>query len=288
MRLAAGHGSREEIASDAGQCTEFDVQIESLYDDTVSRYRQTIQILSAAVTVILLIACINISGLLLARGATRQSELAIRTAIGAGRLRVLRQLLTESLVLSLAGGFFGAGLAWLLLDLLLGILPLHLPANAPPSINIQVLIFAVATSVVTAVLFGLVPAIRLSHVHLGTRLAQASRRMGPALSRRGGQLLIAAEVTLAIVLLTGAGLLVQSFGKALAIDIGFEPDSYLTMEVFTIDPSPQRSVTISHACWNRSARFPACRQRVPERLCRSATADRTRRHAPAVSPSRCR
>jgi predicted permease len=242
--IEPGEASRQvtdlakRIASDAGQRTEFDVQIESLYDDTVSRYGQTIQILSAAVTVILLIACINISGLLLARGATRQSELAIRTAIGAGRLRVLRQLLTESLVLSLAGGFIGAGLAWLLLDLLLAILPLHLPANAPPSINIQVLVFTVVTSVVAAVLFGLVPAIRLSHVHLGTRLAHASRRLGPALSRRGGQVLIAAEVTLAIVLLTGAGLLVQSFGKALAIDIGFEPGSYVTMEVFTIDPSP--------------------------------------------------
>ena len=238
------HASREttemarRIAAADGQSTNFDVDVHSLYDETASRSRGTIRVLVGAVVGILLIACINVAGLLLARGSARQSELAIRASIGAGRSRLARQLLTESLVLSIAGTVVGVGLAWLVLDVLVAIVPLTLPANAPAAVNLQVLVFAAGLSFVTAMTFGLLPAVRLSHIQLGSRIAKAGRRMGSALSRRGGQMLIAAEVALAIVLLTGAGLLVKSFAKAVSIDVGFEPATFTTMEVFPVDERP--------------------------------------------------
>lgn len=226
------------IAAANGHSTNFDVEVQSHYDQTVSRSHGTIRVLVGAVVGILLIACINVAGLLLARGSTRQSELAIRASLGAGRPRLVRQLLTESLVLGIAGTVFGVGLAWLVLDVIVAIVPLRLPANVPAAVNLQVLAFAAGLSFVTAMTFGLLPAVRLSQVQLGSRIAQASRRMGPALSLRGGQMLIAAEVALAIVLLTGAGLLVKSFAKAVSIDVGFQPDTFMTMEVFPVDERP--------------------------------------------------
>jgi predicted permease len=226
-----------QIATAAGESTDFEVRLSSLYEDTVSRYRSTMWILTGTVVVIVLIACINVSGLLLARGTTRQAELAIRASIGAGRGRLVRQLLTENLVLALAGGLCGLGIAWLLLDVLVANLPVDLPANSAPAMDAQAFFFAGGLAVFSALLFGLLPALRLSQRQITSGLASASGRVGPALSRRGGQLLIGAEVALAIVLLAGAGLLVRSFARSLSIDIGFEPRTFVTMEVFPVDPS---------------------------------------------------
>lgn len=226
------------IAAADGQPTDFDVELTSLYDDTVARSRGTIRILAGSVVAIVLIACINLAGLLLARASSRESELAIRASIGAGRARLIRQLLTESVVLALAGGLVGVGLAWLVLDLVVAILPLRLPANVPPAINRQVLGFAGGLSLATSVAFGLLPALRLSRVQLRSRLALVGRHLGPSLSRHGGQLVIATEVALAIVLLAGAGLLVRSLAKAVSIDVGFEPGAIVTMEVFPVDERP--------------------------------------------------
>ncbi len=231
-------GLSRRMDESAGRRQSFEVQLRSLYAQTIDEYGATIGVLSGAVAGILLIACINVAGLLLARGASRHPELAIRASVGAGRTRLVRQLLTESLVLALAGGLGGVLLAWLLLDGLVAILPLSLPPNAPPSINLMVLAFGASLSALIALLFGLVPAVRLSGVQVGLQLARAGRRQGSALSRRGGQLLIAAEVALALVLLTGAGLMVRSFSRALAVDVGFDPAAFVTMEVFPVDPDP--------------------------------------------------
>ena len=138
------------------------VSLESLYHSETSDYGSTIRILAYAVGLILIIACVNVAGLLLARGATRHVELAIRASIGAGRARLVRQLLTESLMLALGGAVLGLLFAWITLDSLVAIIPLSLPPNSPATISLSVLAFTLALSVTTALLFGLVPALRLS------------------------------------------------------------------------------------------------------------------------------
>ncbi|MPY87200.1 MAG: FtsX-like permease family protein [Luteitalea sp.] len=223
---------------DQTQATSVRVELTSLYDEETGGSGRTITPLACAVSLILLIACVNVAGLLLARGAIREPELAVRASIGAGRARLVRQLLTESLVLSLAGGLVGLILAWTSLDALVTIIPMSLPTNSPAAINLPVLGFTAVVSVASAVVFGLMPALRISRVRMGAQLAVAGRRHGSPLSRGGGQLLIAAEVALAVVLLAGAGLMIRSFARLVEVDLGFDPDAVLTMEVEPIDPAP--------------------------------------------------
>jgi predicted permease len=214
------------------------VALKSMYEEETRGSVKTITTLAWAVGLILLIACVNVAGLLLARGAIREPELAIRASIGAGRGRLVRQLLTESLILAAAGGLVGLVLAWICLDALVAIIPMSLPPNSPATINLTVLGFAAILSVASSLVFGLVPALRISRARMGTQLALAGRRHGSALSRRGGQLLIAAEVALAVILLAGAGLMVRSFARLSAVDVGFDPSAVLTIEVEPIDPAP--------------------------------------------------
>lgn len=211
----------------------------SMYADETSGFGSTLRTLSWAVGLIVVIACVNVAGLLLARGATRQTELAIRASIGAGRGRLMRQLLVESLVLAVAGAIVGVLLAYALLDSLVSLVPITLPANAPPAINATVLAFAVGVTLVTALLFGLVPALALSRArqNITTLLGRASRGGGSPLSRRGGQWLIGVEVALALVLMATSGLVVRSFAKLAAVDLGYDPSSVLTFEVEPVDQS---------------------------------------------------
>lgn len=213
-------------------------RIESLYDDVVAGTGPIVTTLSGAVTAILLIACVNVAGLLLARGATRQRELAIRASIGAGRVRLMRQLLTESVVLATTGGLVGVLLAWVALDALVGIVPLALPQTAVVSLNVEVLIFAALVALSTSLLFGLLPAWRLSRVTVTTALAGSDRRSGAALPRRSGQWLIFTQVALGVVLLAGAGLMIRSFVRLVSVNLGFKPESFLTLHVSPVDPSP--------------------------------------------------
>jgi predicted permease len=212
------------------------VVIESMYEDETSQFGATIRILSMAVGLILVIACVNVAGLMLARGATREVELAIRASIGAGRGRLVRQLLTESVLLAVAGALAGVLLAYVSLDSLVALVPLSLPANSPVQINATVLVFALGLAVVTALLFGLVPAIKLSRPPkmISTMLAIGGRSGAP-LSKRGGQWLIAVEVTLTLVLLAGSGLLLRSFAKLISVDLGYDADNVLTLEVEPLD-----------------------------------------------------
>jgi putative ABC transport system permease protein len=214
------------------------VQIESMYDDETGPFHATIRTLSLAVGFILLIACVNVGGLTLARGATRDAELATRASIGAGRGRLVRQLLTESILVGVAGAVVGVLAAYATLDSLVALIPLYLPANSPVAINATVLAFAFGVAVVTALLFGLAPAIKLSRAPnmIGAMLAAGGRRGAP-LSKRAGQGLIAVEVALALVLVAASGLLLRSFARLVSVDLGFDPAGVLTLEVEPLEQS---------------------------------------------------
>jgi putative ABC transport system permease protein len=213
------------------------VVLASLYDNEARGYRSTLRTLGSAVAVILLIACVNLAGLLLARGFTRQPELAVRTSLGASRSRLVRQMLTESLMLALAGTVLGVLIAWTTLDSLVSLIPFTLPANSPATINLPVLASTFVLCLVTAILFGLVPAISLSRRGSIASVANMHRSASGRLSSRLGQVLVAAEVALALVLLAGAGLLVRSFVRLVSVDLGYDPGRILTMEVEPIEKS---------------------------------------------------
>ena len=214
-------------------------RLQTLLARETSGYWTTANILLGAVALILLIACVNVGGLQLARGATRMHELAIRASIGAGRGRIVRQLLTESMMLAVAGGTVGVLVAWWTLDTLVTHIPLPVTANAPASLNVRVLTFSLGATLATGLLFGLVPALRLSRVRVTGALAKGTRRGGASLSRRGGQWLIGIEIALALVLVTGAGLMLRSFSKLVGVDLGFRPESFVTLQATpaVLDPS---------------------------------------------------
>jgi putative ABC transport system permease protein len=212
------------------------VVIESMYDEETGQFGPTIRTLSIAVGLILIIACVNVAGLMLARGATRDMELSIRAAIGAGRGRLVRQLITESLLLAVAGALVGVLVAYVSLDSLVALIPLSLPPNSPVAINGTVLGFALCVTVITTLLFGLVPALKLSRAPgIVSPMLAVGGRSGAPLSKRAGQWLIGVEVTLALVLMTTSGLIVRSFVKLVSVDLGFEAADVLTLEVEPLD-----------------------------------------------------
>jgi predicted permease len=211
------------------------VLVTSMYEDETSGYRNTLRTLAWAVGLIVIIACVNVAGLLLARGASRQVEFAMRASLGAGRGRLIRQLLIESLMLGCAGAVVGVALAYVSLDSLVSVLPLSLPLNSPAAINPTVLALALAVTVVSALAFGLVPAVRLSRSTGVSALGGAGRGGGAPLSRRSGQWLIGVEVALAVILMTGSGLMIRSFSRLLAVDLGLETSNVLTLEVEPVE-----------------------------------------------------
>ena len=236
-RLAARMGSGQ-LPDGSTIEGEVRVIVSSRIKSTVRGHRTTVLVLAGAVTMILLIACVNVAGLLLARGTVRQVDFAVRASFGAGRPRIIRQLLTENVVLALAGTVVGVFLAWTMLDAIVVNIGVSPWVESPVRINVRVLAATIALLAPTVLLFGLAPAARLSRLSIAGALARGGRQTGSALSRRGGQWLVAAEIALAMVLVTGAGLMVRTLARLSAVDLGFNPDGVLTMEVLPLDQDP--------------------------------------------------
>jgi putative ABC transport system permease protein len=200
------------------------------HEQFVGDYRQRLLVLLGAVALVLLIACGNVANLLLARGGVRAREIALRAAIGAGRGRIVRQLLTETVVLAFGGAALGVGVAWLAVPALVASSPEGVPRLEQARVDAVVLGFAFAAALVSAVIAGLMPALRSARTDLRSTLNEGGRT-GTAGRDRMRTLLVAAEVALALVLLVGAGLLVRSALHLQRVDPGFDPRGVLSARI---------------------------------------------------------
>ncbi len=216
---------------------EFGIEVRPLVDEQVGDVRAPLYILLGAVGLVLLIACTNIAGLVLARNGARTRELAIRTAIGAGRARIVSQLLTESLLLSIGGGVLGLLLAQACINVLIRMAPKDLPHINTVRLDLSVLGFAFAVTILAGVLFGLIPALQLARTELTETLKEGAAGTGTGHGKlRLRRTLVVSEIAVALVLLVCSGLLLRSFAKLLDVRTGFDPSNLLTMNVSLSPP----------------------------------------------------
>jgi putative ABC transport system permease protein len=206
--------------------------VDPMQSEVSSAVRPLLLVLQGAVGLVLLIACTNVALLLLARASGRGREIAIRAAMGAARSRLVAQLLTESLILAMAGGTLGLGLAIWSKNLLLGQIPGNIPLPHEIQLDAGALVFTLCTTLLTAVLFGLAPALHATQTRMWSGIQEGGRGGTGSRARHNGQgSFVIAEFGLALILLVGAGLLLRSFAKLLAADPGFQPEKVLAMSV---------------------------------------------------------
>jgi putative ABC transport system permease protein len=211
----------------------FHVTLAGLNDHFVERIGGTLYLLLAAVALLLLIGCGNVSILLLARGTARQHELAVRSAIGAGRSRLVRQLLTEALLLSLAGAAIGVALANGLLKLIVNWLPeFSFPHEAAISINLPVLYFSLGLALLTGVVFGISPALQFARPDLAQVMQASTRKMTAGVhGRRTHGVLIAGQIALTLLLLAGASVAMQGFVRMMHVNLGYDPQDVMSVGI---------------------------------------------------------
>jgi putative ABC transport system permease protein len=209
----------------------WNIRVEGLRDWSVSGYAETLYLLMGAVAFVLLIACANVANLLLARATAREKEIAVRASMGATRLSLLRQLLTESLVLAVLGGVLGVLLSLIGIRIFIVMAPTWLFRAEEVSIDHTVLAFTLGVSLLAGVLFGILPALQASRPHLQEALKEGGRGSRGS-GGRGRSVLVVAEVALALVLLVGAGLMANSFLRLQTVDPGFNPKNLFVVSVW--------------------------------------------------------
>ena len=225
-----------------------------LLDQMVGSVRPTLWMLFGAVVLVLLMACANVGNLMLARGTARERELAVRAALGAGRGRLVRQMLVESMCLALLGGAAGVAIAVWGVDLLVAAGPANLPRANQVRVDGAVLAFALAASLSSGLLFGLLPALTATETRLQDALRGGAASAAPR-PRRLRRALVAADVALALVLVSGAALLLRSFGHLVQVDPGFDPGGAVTLVVGV--PGDERQIRkVFHAVLQRLRELP--------------------------------
>ncbi len=230
-----------------------------VHEQVTGKVRQALLLMFGAVGLILMIACANVANLTLARAAARRKEMAVRVALGAGRARLMRQLLTESVLLSFLGGAGGILLASLGIDVLMKLNPLQLPRYNTVGVDATVLGFTLLAVLLTGIVFGLAPAWQVSKLDLQSSLKDGSRTAAETGSRRVSNWLVVAEMALALVLLIGAGLLIRSFLQLLQVRPGFATEHVVTMQVLlpqTTYAQPQRRLNFYQELETRLKALP--------------------------------
>ena len=237
VNLAQAHAEMDSISSDletqhADHNTGRGSRLVTMHEDLIRKVQRALLVLFGSVGCVLLIACANVANLLLGRVTARQKEIAVRTALGASRWRIIRQLLTESLLLSVTGGLFGLLLAKWGLDVLVALIPSSVPRAQEISIDWLVLGLTFALSMLTGIIFGLLPALQVSKPDLTTALKEEGRgTTGSSRHHRVRSLLVVAELAVSFVLLVGAGLFMRSFLQLRDVNPGFDAEKVLTMMI---------------------------------------------------------
>lgn len=243
MSAIAARLSSQYPASNSGN----NVTVRSLMDDYVGGVRPALLMLLVAVLLVLLISCANITNLLLARATVRRKEVALRLALGARRSRIVRQLLTETLLLASVGGILGLLLGFWLVELLLNLRPAGLPRIEHISMDWRVLAFTLLATVLSGALTGLLPAFQLSQSTLSETLKEGAQRSSGSMSGRNWRAaLVISEVALSMILLVGAGLLIKSFWRLMQVEMGFDAEKVLTLRLRLPDakyPDAQKAVS---------------------------------------------
>jgi putative ABC transport system permease protein len=223
--------SIEAAGPNGADAADWRVRLEPLHDIVTAEYEETLYLLLGAVAFVLLISAVNVANLQLSRSVTRQSEMATRVALGAGRWRLIRQLLTENVLLALIGGVLGIAVAYSGIWVFVTLAPGFYPPSEDITIRPAVLLFTLAVAVSTGILAGLFPALRISRPDLQDALKQSARGGASGIRLGLRRALIVVEVAMALVLLVGAGLMMNSYARVMRVDMGFAADQLLTMEI---------------------------------------------------------